>query len=278
MSDNNEHQFKLLKSKANIQKEREKEKHYKSLFVDLMRKHKNDILLQSSSSASAENTNDYNQERQIIKKIMEVERESILGGTVVGVAAFLTVRYLPRFAVRMIGSRAKIRAMEEAESKQTFLKATGSLLFESTVGIWSAYRGYHLATSMRSGNVYDDIVSLPLCEGRSIVAETLCDEWQEIIQSKISPEFWENLNETQGQDTTQQQQQQQQKQKQQLNDPQFFKGVLEFHQACRKRKMLEDVLRQRDGRGPDEMVLVPTPGVPRNILEMTKEEIDAMFH
>jgi hypothetical protein len=136
-----QNQFKVLKSRANVKKEGEKEGFYKNLFLDLMKKHKDTLF----NFSTPQNANHYDKERQIIKKVMEAERESVVGAIAVGVAAFLTVRYFPRFAVRMIGGDAKIRAMEEAEAKQTFLKATGSLLFEGTIGIWSAYRGYHLA-------------------------------------------------------------------------------------------------------------------------------------
>jgi hypothetical protein len=257
-------QFKVLKSRANVKKEGEKEGFYKNLFLDLMKKHKDTLF----NFSIPHNANDYNKERLIIKKVMEIERESIVGALAVGVTAFLTVRYFPRFAVRMIGGDAKIRAMEEAEAKQTFLKAAGSLLFESTVGIWSAYRGYHLAASMRSGNIYEDVVNLPLCEGRSIVADTICNEWQDIIRYKIAPEFWENLNSTQSEEGEQIK----------LKNPEFFKGVLEFNQACRKRKAFEDMIRKREGKKSDEPIIIPSPGVPNNILELTDEEVDALLN
>jgi len=257
-------QFKVLKAKANAKKEGEKEGFYKNLFLDLMKKHKDTLF----NFTTPQNTDDYNKERQIIKKVMEVERESVVSAMVVGVAAFLTVRYFPRFAVRMIGGNAKVRAMEEAEAKQSLLKAAGSLLFESTVGIWSAYRGYQLAASMRSGNIYEDVVNLPLCEGKSIVSDTICNEWQDIIRYKIAPEFWDNLNATYNEGGEQYK----------LKNPEFFKGVLEFNQACRKRKAFEDMIRQREGMKSDEPIIIPSPGVPNNILELSDEEVDALLN
>jgi hypothetical protein len=122
---------------------------------------------------------------------------------------------------------------------------------------------------MRSGNIYEDVVNLPLCEGRSIVSDTICNEWQDIIRHKIAPEFWENLNERSQFEGGEQCK---------LKNPEFFKGVLEFNQACRKRKSFEDIIRKREGKKPDEPVIIPSPGVPNNILELSDEEVDALLN
>lgn len=253
-----EDQFNRLRVRANVKKERERELEYKNLFLNLIKTNK------SILTSPHEKPKDYEAETKIIKKLMEVEREAIIGSIGVGIAAFLTVRYLPRGAVRMIGGKAKVKAMDEAEAKQSLLKTAGSFLFEGTVGFWSAYRGYQLAVSLRSDDVYNDMVSLPMCEGKSIASDTICEEWHKLIKYKVSPDFWKNMNGTEAEGAKQ------------LNNEEFFKGVFEFDAACRKRKAFEDVVRLREGKEPTETVSIPSPGVPNNILELTNEEVAVM--
>ena len=254
-----EDQFNRLRVRANVKKERERELEYKNLFLNLIKTNR------SILTSPHEKPEDYEAETKIIKKLMEVEREAIIGSIGVGIAAFLTVRYLPRGAVRMIGGKAKVKAMDEAEAKQSLLKTAGSFLFEGTVGFWSAYRGYQLAVSLRSDDVYHDMVSLPMCEGKSIASDTICEEWHKLIKYKVSPDFWKNMNGTEAEGAKQ------------LNNQEFFQGVLEFDAACKKRKAFEDVVRLREGKEPNETVSIPSPGVPNHqILELTDEEVDVM--
>jgi len=255
-----EDQFNRLRSRANIKKEREKEVEYKNIFLNLIKTNRG-IL-----TSPHENPKDYEAETKIVKKLMEVERDAIIGSVAVGIAAFLTVRYLPRIAVRMIGGDAKVKKMQEAEAKQSLLKTAGSFLFEGTVGFWSAYRGYQLAVTLRSDDVYDDIVSLPMCEGKSIVSDTICDEWSKLIKYKVSPDFWKNMNGTEAEGAKK------------LNSQEYFNGVLEFELACKKRKAFEEIIRLREGKQQpnDDPVAIPSPGVPNNILELTDEEAKIM--
>lgn len=233
---------------------------YKNIFLNLIKTNRG-IL-----TSPHENPKDYEAETKIVKKLMEVERDAIIGSVAVVIAAFLTVRYLPRIAVRMIGGDAKVKKMQEAEAKQSLLKTAGSFLFEGTVGFWSAYRGYQLAVTLRSDDVYDDIVSLPMCEGKSIVSDTICDEWSKLIKYKVSPDFWKNMNGTEAEGAKK------------LNSQEYFNGVLEFELACKKRKAFEEIIRLREGKQQpnDDAVAIPSPGVPNNILELTDEEAKIM--
>ena len=68
---------------------------------------------------------------KIIKKILAAERDAIIGSFVVGTVAFLSVRTLPRLAVRFIGGEAKMKSLKEAELKakngpNAFLRRSGS--------------------------------------------------------------------------------------------------------------------------------------------------------
>jgi hypothetical protein len=259
---NNQDQFQQLRHKANLKHEREKEGQYKNLFLKVLESHKG-IL-----NSPTQNTQDYQAEKGILSKVMAVERDAITGAAVVGIAAFLTVRYLPHFAVRIIGGKAKSRALREAEERSrqgpnAMLKSVGGFLFEGTFGFWAAYRGYHLAVSMRSEDIYDDIVHLPLCEGKSLVSDTICDEFSDLIDYKIPPYFWKNLDKSDAGGPSQK-----------MSNEDFFRGVLQFQESCKKRKAFEQIIRRRDGLSDSEPVSIPPPGVSK---ELSADEIKAML-
>lgn len=252
-----EDQFDKLKSRAIIKKEAEKETEYKTLFLNLIKSNR-DIF-----TAKHDNPQEYEAETKVLKKVLEVERDALIGAAAIGALAFFTVRFLPRVAVRYLGGESKAKAMEAAEAKQSLLKSAGGLLFEGTVAFWSGYRGYFLAVDIRSDDVYDEIVSLPLCEGRSIVSDTICDEWHRLIHHEVSPDFWKNMDEKNDG-------------AKELRNQEFFQAVLDFDEACRKRRAFEDVIRLRENKRYDEPVSIPSSGVPHQILELAKEEVDAM--
>ena len=268
-----EDQFNVLKNRSDLKKEHQKEQQYKKLFLDVLEKHKG--ILTSSVDTNTKNTQDYEAEKKILEKIMSIEKEAITGAVVVGLAAFLTVRYLPHLGVRLIGGESKLKALREAEAKartgpNAKLKSMAGFLFEGTLGFWASYRGYHLAVSMRSDDVYDDIVNLPLVEGKSIVSDHICDEFSDVIRYKVHPAFWKNLDQTNDG-------------AQKLSHEDFFRGVLEFEDSCKKRKAFEKVIRRRDGDGDGDgdsdasdstSIYIPSPGVPK---EITEDEIKAML-
>lgn len=263
-SQKNQDQFNQLRHKANLKNEREKEPQYKQMFLDILQTHRG-IL-----NSPTQNTHDYKAEKEILNKIVAVERDAITGAIVVGVAAFLTVRYLPHLAVRWIGGEKKSRALREAERRSregpnAMLKSVGGFLFEGTFGFWAAYRGYHLAVSMRSEDIYEDIVNIPLCEGRSIVSDSLCDEFADLIHYKIPPDFWKNLDRDR-QDGGEAYQK--------LSNEEFFRGILQFEGSCNKRKAMEKAIRRRHGLSDSEPVSIPAPGVSK---ELSEDEIKAML-
>ena len=74
---------------------------------------------------------DYANEMNIIKKIMAVERDALVGGFVVGTITFLSVRLLPRIAIRLIGGETKMKSFRASEmvassKPNAFLKKSGS--------------------------------------------------------------------------------------------------------------------------------------------------------
>jgi hypothetical protein len=213
-------------------------------------------------------TDEYNAETIVLKKALDIERNAIVSSVAVGITAFLTIRYLPHLAIRLIGGETKLQALREAEMKakkapNAMFKSIGSFLFESTLGFWAAYRGYHLALDMKSDDVYDDLVNLPLCAGKSQVSDVICRDWINIVKYQIPDDFWANANHQNNA---------------QLKNEEFFRAVLGFKDACLKRRRYEEVLRRRDGLDEKESIFVPEPGIPPNILELSEEEVEAIIH
>lgn len=65
---------------------------------------------------------------------MSVERDALVGGFVVGTVTFLSMRMLPRMAIRLIGGEAKMKKFRESEisargKPNAFLKKGGSKFF-----------------------------------------------------------------------------------------------------------------------------------------------------
>ena len=223
---------------------------------------------------------------------MEVEREALIGALTVGTLAFLTVRYLPHTAVRIIGGKAKYQALQRAEAQSrknsSLLKKMGGILFEGSFGFWAAYRGYHMAVDLRAENIYEEIVALPLVKGRSIVSDSICDEWEDIVRYKVSNDFWRHLdlNKNDG-EAARSGASRFIGSGEGLKNEDFFRGVLKFHDSCRKRKAMEDAIRRRKdttsvsaatGEASNKTsVAIPAPGVPENILELSEEEIQALL-
>ena len=61
------------------------------------------------------------------------------------------------------------------------------LFFEGLFGVWVGHRGYQVAVS-QTRETYEEIAKIPLCEGRSNVAEGMCEEWMNLaISDLLSP-------------------------------------------------------------------------------------------
>lgn len=260
-SNTNEKQFQSLHTKAMQAKELENESKYKQLFIDLIVKKKSQIVNAIGSS------DEYGTETNVLKKALDIERNAIVSSVAVGITAFLTIRYLPHVAIRLIGGESRLNALREAEKKakkapNALFKSIGSFLFESTLGFWAAYRGYHLALDMKSDDVYDDLVNLPLCTGKSQVSDVICNEWINIVNYQISDDFWANVNHNSSGGN--------------LKNEDFFRAVLGFKDACMKRRRYEEAIRKRDGLDPMDCIFIPEPGIPTDILELSDEEVEAI--
>eukprot|EP00535_Pseudo-nitzschia_heimii_P008333 CAMPEP_0197190010 /NCGR_PEP_ID=MMETSP1423-20130617/20823_1 /TAXON_ID=476441 /ORGANISM="Pseudo-nitzschia heimii, Strain UNC1101" /LENGTH=354 /DNA_ID=CAMNT_0042642287 /DNA_START=174 /DNA_END=1238 /DNA_ORIENTATION=- len=105
------------------------------------------------------------------------------------------------------------------------------------------------------------IVELPLVSGRSLTADTLCDELVEElrqVRGEKNPTF-ERLEKIS---------------RERITEPTaasfFMEGIVLFCQNCERRRYFERSIREESGFGKSIPVKVPTPGVPRDCPRLVK--------
>ena len=107
-------------------------------------------------------------------------------------------------------------------------------------------KAYNDAASRQKTTMFDLMAELPLLEGRSAVAETLCDDWVDITMNQVHPDFWKNLDESG-----------------QLQDERTWRAIRCFAANCQRRQLHIESLSQMSGKDEPPLDL-PHP-VPRNI-------------
>uniref|UniRef100_A0A7S2UMQ2 Uncharacterized protein n=1 Tax=Attheya septentrionalis TaxID=420275 RepID=A0A7S2UMQ2_9STRA len=223
-------------------KERLNQSNYRQLFSDLLSRQKG--LL----SKTVEHPEQYAAELKLIKNILTAEREAILIGVLVGVTAFASFRYLPNYLVKRFGGETKANALREAENMSRtqefyYLRTATGLLFEGLFGVWVGHRGYQVAVNQTKGT-YEEIAKIPLCEGRSNVAEGMCEEWMQLANTKVPRNFWQIVE------------------NEDVSDARTWKAIRQFADNCQKRKIYGTKLIKEQGLNPSEHVAIPSPGVP----------------
>lgn len=129
------------------------------------------------------------------------------------------------------------------------------LLVEGTFSFWAGYRAYHLAAE-QSEDTYELIAQVPLCAGRSAVAERLCSDWIDITNKQIPLAFWKNL----GQGN--------------LRDERAWEAIRQFSENCVRRQRYEAHLREKAGISNQNEPIVLPRKVHRHVYanELTSEE------
>lgn len=97
------------------------------------------------------------------------------------------------------------------------------------------------------------IAKVPLCAGRSAVAEALCDEWIDTTRN-IPNLFWQNLR-----DGT-------------LKDEKSWKAICQFSDNCLRRRQYEAYLRQRRGISDSKEPIALPRNVPPYNDEISRRE------
>ena len=143
-----------------------------------------------------------------------------------------------------------------------FIKA---FLFEGMFGFWAGWRGYHMGLSMQTQDMVEEITKIPLVEGRSIISDELCHDLNTLIHDEIPKVFWKNLDVNKNNSY-----------EDGLKHEETWRNIIKFCDNCSKRKVYEDMIRNRNGRitknnieeeeEEDDHVLIPSPGVPEDIV------------
>ena len=115
---------------------------------------------------------------------------------------------------------------------------------EGTFSIWVGYRCYDY-TSHRSKDSMNAIAELPLCRGRSRVADALCPEWNQITNTQIPSSFWQALEDGG-----------------KIQDERTWFAIKSFSTNCERRLAVEKSIRSRDLSIPGEQPVVLTERVP----------------
>ena len=109
---------------------------------------------------------------------------------------------------------------------------------------WASWRGYNLAASMQTQDMTDEVTKLPLIQGRSIVAEEVCDDIINFVNHEIPPEFWKNLHVDGA-----------------LSNATTWQQIIRFSDNCVRRKQFENDIRRRQGKKDDTPISIPAPGI-----------------
>jgi len=118
--------------------------------------------------------------------------------------------------------------------------------------------------------IRQQIVELPLVSGRSLSADTLCDDVVEELR-KVREEndpTYDRLQKIS-----------QEKTSEPTAASFFMEGIILFCQNCERRRYLEKRIREESGLGKSDPVKIPIPGVPRDCprLIMGNDETENMF-
>jgi hypothetical protein len=222
-----------------VEKERYKEAQYMSLYKDLFRKNRG--LFQQQRDAA-----DFADEATLLKEAISSQRQAWLAGIGIGLMTFASLHYLPNYLIRSLGGEAKIKALDLAEQQSkkdgtAWIRKLTGLVVEGSFSVWTGYCAYHRAAE-QSKDVYEMIAKVPLCAGRSAVAEAVCDEWVDTTRERIPQLFWQNLQEAGT-----------------LRDERAWKAIRQFSDNCIRRRHYEAYLRQKSGKTLDPKVPIPLP-------------------
>ncbi|KAL9183725.1 hypothetical protein ACHAXT_004581 [Thalassiosira profunda] len=256
-----------MQPKGSAEKELQKENLYKDRTKEILKKHRGALQAAYQNHTQSDNGEDlevvrkrYAAESDIIGRVMANERSAFLAGIALSGVAFVSVRFLPRYlAVRINPDKArKLREADEIAEKAgtRWMQKTAAFVFEASFGAWCGWRGYNKMSSMNASS-YEEVSKIPLCSGRSRVAESVCPEWVAFVRKEVPAPFWSNVDD--GDDCG-------------LQDPQRWRAVRDFADNCVKRKVYEDAYRKKNGMDAATPVDVPKGGVPDNILLLLGEK------
>lgn len=246
-------------SDAAIARELNNEDRYRALFSNLLRTFSS---ANSSIRVDDSTTKHFEAERKIVQDVASSETASIAAGACIGIAAFLSMRFLPRQLIRWMGGEQKVKALNEADALASPVQKAFQLVVEASFGMWTGWAGYNKVSSMQEGS-YEKIAKIPLVEGRSAFSDGMCDEWMDIAYHQVTPAFWKNLDTDRSDAAAELGLADSIIPK--LKDPKSFEAIRQFADNCAKRRAFEKQIRIERRLEDNTPVSIPSPGVPATI-------------
>ncbi|KAL7534619.1 hypothetical protein ACHAWF_004889 [Thalassiosira exigua] len=207
-------------------------------------------------------------------KLNDMNQLGLPQGVMCGIATFAFLRWSPGAISRMLQRRAGAGVGASEGIASPFAKAPGykfdappgqpiierpSLFFRSvrlTLDLFvsfslGAYASLYFVDKNKMMKTFTD---LPLVEGRSLLSEELCEDFAREFR-KFDREIWDkNHQSLSGGGET-------------IEDGEHdFRNTMQgFVANCKRRAIYEGEIRKERGLGDSEPVVVPSPGVPRDI-------------
>lgn len=129
---------------------------------------------------------------------------------------------------------------------------------EGGFSFWVANRGYHYHSKNNSNGAYETLAKIPLCCGRSVIAESVCEEWVDITTKQIPRMFWKNLEI-----------------KDELHDEWAWRAILNFSNNCVKRGAYQRQLKAAKSVSPiDDMTHVSLATEVPNDIVLSQSEAE----
>mmetsp|Transcript_17391 Transcript_17391/g.49787 ORF Transcript_17391/g.49787 Transcript_17391/m.49787 type:complete len:278 (-) Transcript_17391:1634-2467(-) len=252
-------------SEAAIVRGANNEDQYRALFSDLLKRFS---AARNDNNIHAGDAKHFEAEKKIVTEVATSETTSFAAGAFIGMAAFLSLRFLPRHLIRLKGGVEKLKALNEADAIESPAQKTFQLVIEASFGLWVGWAGYKRVAAAQEGS-YEMIAKIPLVEGRSEFSDGMCDEWMHIANKRIPPSFWRNLDSTRSDAASELELTDPIKPK--LKDPKSFRAIRQFADNCARRKEFEKQLRKEGGLDDTTPVSIPSPGVPT---ELSRREVE----
>lgn len=116
-------------------------------------------------------------------------------------------------------------------------------MVEGTFSFWVGNRAYQYQSNHSDG-AYETLVKIPLCGGRSIIAESACHQWVDITANQIPRAFWKNLNADKENGLG-------------LADERAWRSIVGFSNNCIKRGAYERTMKNEQGLPLDDDISLP---------------------
>lgn len=238
---------------------RAKEAHVLESFMKVIRRRlENSETIQNLPSMDYNKQSDYKAERNVL---MKINRLGLSQGILAGVVTFITLRRAPGLIAKHVmkpkrgGSSYKLDGSNNPFASNATVKAP--LIFRAVRFGLDSFVSLLIAASTSlyftdTKKMMDEIASVPLVEGKSIVADEFCPCIAQEFH-KYPKEFW---------DQTQ-------------SYP--MRSIKTFVDNCRLRASHQARLRKEQGLSPEDPVMIPPPGVDTTTSLQENDSFDGEF-